>query len=926
MKTNAIRRITAAALAALCLIPSAFAAEEEEPSRVLGDYTGAGTVIAVIDSGFNTEHPAFSAEPPVPALRKSDIEKALGKEYAACYLSAKIPLALDYAGRGTPPTPDAHLKEEEAPDTDLHGISDRGTATASLAAGCYIGKGDVVREDDTVYHDADYRGTAPDAQLLLMKAAPDFSETVRADAAARAVLDAVLLKADAIFFDLTDVEINDALIAALQKAEQAHIPVFTGAGDADDAVLLAAARLSASVVDRGTLTGAASLPGVIAVGAAADPTASILSFKAGEREIFYNDSSAEYLGSPFAAYFAGTTVPVAVIPGFGRAADYAGTDVTDKLAVVLRGEIPFTEKAQYAAEAGAAGLIVVNTEAGTARMALSGTEIPAVMISPEDGAFLTGEDAPDSVTFAPAAAGAAAFSARGLTSDFDAAVSFITAGEYLTAAVGSGWDVRSGTRYAAARAAGFCAAAAEYLHKSGSSAVSAAVYLAAAARPLRGEDRLPLSARTVGAGMVDKDCVLPETVITDGDGRAVTVPAPDSENTVISVLRVTNTSDRPIRYAVTAEITTDETDGYGKLTGRTVRAPGLYVTAGIGGENLAEGGKTYLTVAPGRTEDLYFRVSITYETRRALSVHAPYGFYLDAAVTLTEESLTPGLTGPTLGPSVTPGRPGAGVTHAVSLFWGDLSLAPLADSTVFDGTDAILLHTVPAAYSAAAGYASVIGIPDPLSGTGWDEAYNIVNPRMLQDGWLELRLTALRDIESVTVRFLDADGRLLIERDAGKAERYLTAGGRATVALWDFTAADAPEYVFPDGTYSCEIRLTAMDGAAVQYLGFSVTADSEKPAVTDVTFHQTEDGRRLMTVTASDNRALSSVQVYDLSRSYAAAETDSVSGKAAVSLTFDITGYDGDGPLYAEAVDYAGSSAVRRFTAAQIGKALEDQP
>ena len=35
MKTNTVRRITAAALAALCLIPSALAAEEEEHAVAL---------------------------------------------------------------------------------------------------------------------------------------------------------------------------------------------------------------------------------------------------------------------------------------------------------------------------------------------------------------------------------------------------------------------------------------------------------------------------------------------------------------------------------------------------------------------------------------------------------------------------------------------------------------------------------------------------------------------------------------------------------------------------------------------------------------------------------------------------------------------------------------------------------------------------
>ena len=63
-----------------------------------------------------------------------------------------------------------------------------------------------------------------------------------------------------------------------------------------------------------------------------------------------------------------------------------------KLAVVKRGEIPFTDKAKYAAEAGAVGLIVVNTGEGSERMALTDTTIPAVMVSAGDGARLNGTE------------------------------------------------------------------------------------------------------------------------------------------------------------------------------------------------------------------------------------------------------------------------------------------------------------------------------------------------------------------------------------------------------------------------------------------------------------------------------------------------------------------------------------------------------
>ncbi|WP_218080180.1 M28 family peptidase [Anthocerotibacter panamensis] len=58
------------------------------------------------------------------------------------------------------------------------------------------------------------------------------------------------------------------------------------------------------------------------------------------------------------------TAPLVLVPNAGRPADFARVSVKGALALVRRGEIHFTEKAHNAAQAGAVGLIVVNSEAG----------------------------------------------------------------------------------------------------------------------------------------------------------------------------------------------------------------------------------------------------------------------------------------------------------------------------------------------------------------------------------------------------------------------------------------------------------------------------------------------------------------------------------------------------------------------------------
>lgn len=50
------------------------------------------------------------------------------------------------------------------------------------------------------------------------------------------------------------------------------------------------------------------------------------------------------------------TLPYVMVPGLGAPEDYEGLDVAGKIAVVQRGVLGFSEKANYAAAAGAVGL------------------------------------------------------------------------------------------------------------------------------------------------------------------------------------------------------------------------------------------------------------------------------------------------------------------------------------------------------------------------------------------------------------------------------------------------------------------------------------------------------------------------------------------------------------------------------------------
>lgn len=74
------------------------------------------------------------------------------------------------------------------------------------------------------------------------------------------------------------------------------------------------------------------------------------------------------------------------VPNFGRPEDFANLDVKGAITIIQRGEIPFSQKIENAAIAGAVGVIVVNNQPGNVRGMLTRTpKIPAIALSQERG-------------------------------------------------------------------------------------------------------------------------------------------------------------------------------------------------------------------------------------------------------------------------------------------------------------------------------------------------------------------------------------------------------------------------------------------------------------------------------------------------------------------------------------------------------------
>lgn len=115
-------------------------------------YTGDGVVIAVLDSGLNTDHETFAdaSLTKAPALSREDVADFVRKGGSkGRYVSQRIPFVYDY-----------YSQDDDAATTNGHG-----THVAALAAGY---------AKDRAGH-VTFRGAAPAAQILGMKIFPDGS-------------------------------------------------------------------------------------------------------------------------------------------------------------------------------------------------------------------------------------------------------------------------------------------------------------------------------------------------------------------------------------------------------------------------------------------------------------------------------------------------------------------------------------------------------------------------------------------------------------------------------------------------------------------------------------------------------------------------------------------------------------------------------
>ena len=827
---------------------------------------GQGKVIAVIDTGVDTSHPAFTGAlegtPALTAESVAALAPRLGAGKTGVYVSEKFPFAYDYADSD----PDATPREG--------GSGFHGTHVAGIAAG---------NADKIV-------GTAPNAQVLVAKVTRTEDDALLDSALLAALDDMVVLRPDVINLSLgwtagMDNEADSVYATVYKKLQDAGVTVNAAAGNAfstgygnnSGKGLPYASDPDSSVMDE-----PATYPSVVAV-ASVENALIRNAFTAAGRDIGYQRSRG--MNGEKVAYFsdlpAGTYEYVDA--GFASEADAEALrkkypeGLAGKIALVSRGKMTYQKKVENLYDLHPDGVLVYNNVSvgSLIIMNLTTQDVPAAFISQADGQAML-EAADHHLTMAQGQVlpqssiyEASGFSAWGVSPDLRLKPEIAAPGGNVFSAIPNGaYEQTSGTSMATPQMAGVSAVVlqrvqADPLFASMTDRQKVDVVqnlIMGTARPLADADQSSgayYSPRKQGAGLVDAlaattSSVYPTVVGAPEQSR----PKADlGDGTTGWHFDVTlhNLSGVEATYELSSQALSEIVEG-GFFTEHSSdwRGRGVEIRYSGGASAVAEGAS--VTVPASGEVTVGIDITPGAEFASYVAQNTPNGTFLDGFVRFA---------------SKTGGQPDLAVPYLG--FYGDWGKAPIFDalaseggahtlaSGIYNGTTGQLLG-----YNPLVKAANRRGAPNP------DRYVISRSPAMGAPTILEPRTGTLRSVHSLTSTYTRQGGEAVtsVTNYRNWKSVYLSSTEENTwvEAYHDSTAFDARSETYrglPDGMYQLTISAHNDGPSQVeQSISYEFRLDTVGPVVSGVTYSG-EGSETVVSFDVTDSSPLAGVDLHD---------------------------------------------------------------
>lgn len=639
-------------------------------------YTGRGTIVAVLDTGCDYTHTAFTThQVQSPLYDRDDIEALLGDTMAYEYSESlearevyygnitgnKIAFGYDYADR------DANIM----PFSNEHG-----THVAGVIAG----------KDDTI------TGVAVDAQLAIMKVFSDYEVGAEDGDILAALEDSVILGVDAI-----NMSLGSSCGFSREVDDEYKNTIYDNIKDAGISLIVAASNdYSSGFGSEQGNTNKTDNPDSATVGAPStyDAAMSVASINGnkdkymlanGEREVFFleafNQSAKEYDFFAMLGVTEGNTkeFEYVTIPGVGMAINYAGLDMAGKIALVRRGDITFEEKVQFAYESGAAGVIIYNNVFGDISMTVGNDlKIPVVSIGKDDGDALAARETGTLKFDISNQAGPfmSDFSSWGPNPDLTLKPE-ITAhgGNILSAVPGGGYEKMSGTSMAAPNMCGIVVLIRQHVKEKYPDLTvqemrdlvnQLCMSTATIALDRKGN---PYSPRKQGAGIADiaKATTTEAYLLVEGIGKTKLELGDDPTRSGVyeMSIQLKNLSNAPVSYrvgniAMTESVSTSDPEYVAEMGYLLSNASEYSVENGT----LADG---VVTVAAGGCATVTVKLTLSSADKSYLNASFKNGMYIEGFLTFDNVN-----------------ENGVDLNAPFLAFYGDWSEAPIFDLDYYE--------------------------------------------------------------------------------------------------------------------------------------------------------------------------------------------------------------------------------------------------
>lgn len=663
-------------------------------------YDGTGMLVAVLDTGLDYYHSAFSelnfdstgmrvtidtvrdmldecntsAESKVPGLTAEDV-----------YISTKVPYGFDYADG----------------DSDVFPLlSNHGTHVAGVIAG----------DDDVI------TGVAPNAQLAIFKIFSDVQATARTSWILAALDDCVNLGVDVI-----NMSIGTGCGFSRENDKEWTAGVYERIRNQGISMVVAASNSFNSTYgsEKNGNLGLTSNPDSATVGSPSTykGTLSVASIEGAKTPyLTYNgkiiyfiestDRVAEeknFLDDILEDGQTRAELEYVTIPGAGDNSDYSGIDVTGKIVLVRRGYTSFEDKANIAEAKGALGVIIYNNVSGDIKMNVGETKIAVASISQDDGEMLAEAGSGTIIIDRSQTSGPfmSDFSSWGPTPSLEIKPE-ITAhgGSILSSVPGQSYDRISGTSMASPNVAGVTALLRQYV-KTNYQKITGEAFndsyehrvkltelvnqlMMSTADIVINKNGLPYAVRKQGAGLANLTASAKTTayIITyDRTKTAFTEQAamdktkielgddPDKTGVYTLNFSVKNFGTSSLTYSLSTYVLTEGVSETKTSHNETTVTEEAYELTGAEVSFTVTGGTkdgSRLTVAAGATANVTLTIKLTDENKKYLDESFENGMYVEGFVKLDGEGGAVKLGAPFLA------------------FYGDWTEAPLFDLDYFE--------------------------------------------------------------------------------------------------------------------------------------------------------------------------------------------------------------------------------------------------